>query len=138
MQCPCRLFHTNGTAGWSARGSLSSVEGRVDWSISATPAEDTGASHGADRASSDPAPPGRPGPRPLYVDRDGHPHCGRLHGLAPRPARADGHPELHGARARAGREGARRDHWTRGPALPPPLPDPPPLPPPFEPHAPPP
>ena len=35
---PCRLFRTSGTAGWSARGSLSSIGGREEWSISEIPA----------------------------------------------------------------------------------------------------
>jgi hypothetical protein len=33
-KAPCRLFRTCGTAGWSARGSLSSIGGREEWSIS--------------------------------------------------------------------------------------------------------
>lgn len=31
---PCHLFRTDGTAGWSARGSLSSIGGREEWFIS--------------------------------------------------------------------------------------------------------
>ena len=36
-KAPCRPFRISGTAGWSARGSLSSIGGRQEWSISKIP-----------------------------------------------------------------------------------------------------
>src|SRR4026207_2260403 len=82
----------------------------------------------------DPAPARRARPRPLYVDRHGHPGGGGHRGDAAPLAGAVRHPELHGDGAGAVREGDGRDGGPRGPRLPAPDHDPRPLHPDLEPH----